>query len=122
MGKFNKTVLFLVLLLLFLVSTPVMANYYTNNYFACNECHWEMTMIFIDADPEVSIPDSIKFLSEQLKDYEDWEIIDHSTTWDWVIVKFKVCIEVPCPESNLYLQDDPGMFFLNLQDKGIIQE
>jgi len=76
------------------------------------ECHWELTLVKVQHDDTITLEERIQFLSERFREWRDWEIIDHSPVWDWVIIRYRVCTEVKVnpPLYNDYIEpmlEDP---------------
>ena len=74
------------------------------------ECHWELTLVKVQHDDTITLEERIQFLSERFREWEDWEIMDHSPVWDWVIIRYKVCKEVDPPGGGTYIEpllEDP---------------
>ena len=70
------------------------------NYFPLPErCHWELTLIEINSSNDITLAERIQFLSERLREWDEWEILYHHYNWEWVVVKYRVCEGVLHPHE-----------------------
>ena len=61
------------------------------NPYPYNKCHWELTLVKVEYVGIITLEEKIQFIGERLREWDYWEIIDHSPTWDWVVVKYRDC-------------------------------